>query len=124
MKQLISLIGLTLFVLTASAQVPVTTQHNDNFRTGANTGETRITVASLKSRGMVRKYQIPVGAGVETQVLYVPNVPSGGTNHNVAYVTTVGNQILAIDTDTGSQLWPPVSLPFPTVILAASTQRL
>jgi len=91
--------------------VPVATQHNDNLRTGAYLNESRITVASLQTRGMLRKYEIPVGRGVETQVLYVPNLalkPNLAvrlTYHNVAYVSTSGNQVLAFDVDTGTQLW-------------------
>jgi outer membrane protein assembly factor BamB len=94
-----------------TAGVPVWTQHNDNLRTGVYPNESRITVSSLESRGMRRMFAIPLPRQVETQVLYVPNVVIGGNNHKVAYVSTLGNQVLAFDVDTGAQLW---SVPLPS----------
>jgi hypothetical protein len=88
-----------------SVGVAVATQHNDNLRTGAYLSEVRINVASLSARGMIRRYALPVGAGVETQVLYVPLLSLGGITHNVAYVTTLANRVAAFDVDSGAQLW-------------------
>src|SRR5260370_39984057 len=115
--------GLAMFsAVLADAQVPytsgvpVSTQHNDNHRTGAYLNERRITVMSLHTRGMSRKYEISLGSGVDTQILYVPNLalkPGSAkrtTFHNVAYVSTVGNQVFAFDVDTGAPLWPALSL--------------
>jgi hypothetical protein len=90
--------------------VPVLTQHNDNWRTGAFLNEKRITVASLGAQGMrLIVPPIDVGDDIETQVLYVPRVPmhtfNGASLTNVAIVTTIGNNVFAIDTDTGAKLW-------------------
>src|ERR1035438_949595 len=72
--------------------VPVLTQHNDNWRTGAFLNEKRITVASLGAQGMrLIVPPIDVGDDIETQVLYVPRVPmhtfNGASLTNVAIVT-------------------------------------
>jgi outer membrane protein assembly factor BamB len=90
---------------------PIWTQHNDNGRTGAFLDERRITVASLGSQGM-RLVAPPtdVGDDIETQVLYVPRIATRNSNNaivtaNVAYVTTLGNNVFAIDADTGTILW-------------------
>jgi hypothetical protein len=95
-----------------SVGVPVTTQHNDNSRSGAFIAERRITAPALSSRGMRLLYRIDVGGDVDTQVLYVPQLLLQDVAVNVAFVSTDGNQVpavvpkvWAIDTDKGTVLW-------------------
>ena len=92
------------------AGVVVPTQHNDNFRTGANLAETVLTPAAVKRRGM-RRVDRAVDGMINTQILYASGVSVGGKLHNVAYVTTSANSVYAFDADdraTGLQsgmLW-------------------
>ena len=94
----------------ARAGVVVPTQHNDNFRTGANLAETALTPATVKRRGM-RRVDRAVDGMINTQILYAPGVSVGGKLRNVAYVTTSANSVYAFDADeraTGLQsgmLW-------------------
>ncbi|HWT04845.1 MAG TPA: PQQ-binding-like beta-propeller repeat protein, partial [Xanthomonadales bacterium] len=94
----------------ARAGVVVPTQHNDNFRTGANLAETALTPAALTARGMQRVDRAVDGT-INTQILYAPGVSVGGKLRNVAFVTTSANSVYAFDADdrtTGLQtgmLW-------------------
>ena len=94
----------------ARAGVVVPTQHNDNFRTGANLAETALTPAAVRHRGMWRVDRAVDGM-INTQILYAPGVAVHGKQHNVAYVTTSANSVYAFDADdrtTGLQngmLW-------------------
>jgi hypothetical protein len=110
--------GGLLFCLAAelsSAQVSVTTQHNNNSRTGANLSETILTPANVNSAQFGKLYNVPLDGQVYTQPLYVPNVAIAGQGtHNVVYVATMNNSVYALDADNaGATLWmknfgPPV----------------
>jgi hypothetical protein len=82
----------------ARAGVVVPTQHNDNFRTGANLAETALTPAALTRRGM-RRVDRAVDGMINTQILYAPGVSVSGKLRNVAYVTTSANSVYAFDAD-------------------------
>ena len=91
----------------ALAQVSVTTQHNDNLRTGANLNETVLTPANVNSAQFGKLYSVMLDGQVYAQPLYVANVaiPDEGT-HNVVYVATMNNSVYALDADdSGKQLW-------------------
>jgi len=92
-----------LLLGTASAtraDVAVPTQHNDNFRTGANLAETKLTPASV--RGLER-FDRAVDGVINTQILYAPGVMVGRTRRNVAYVATSANTVYAYDADDRSK---------------------
>ncbi len=89
----------------SGAQVAVTTYQYNNYRTGANTSETTLTLANVNVSQFGRKTVFPVQGYVYAQPLYVPNVNIGGTLHNVLYVATEHDQVYAFDVATGSQLW-------------------
>jgi hypothetical protein len=86
----------------ARAGVVVPTQHNDNFRTGANLEETVLTPATVMRHGM-RRVDRSVDGPINTQILYAHGVAAGGGARNVAYVTTSTNSVYAFDADDRSQ---------------------
>jgi hypothetical protein len=92
----VSLLGARAAV---AAGVLVPTQHNDNFRTGANLAETQLTPRNLDRLQRVDRY---VDGPINTQVLYAPGVMIHGRPHNVAYVTTSANSVYAFDADDRS----------------------
>ena len=91
------------------AQAPVTTEHNDNLRTGQNTSETILTPANVASGNFQKLFAQTVDGAVYAQPLYVPNVNIPGSGiHNVIYVATEHDSVYAFDADsnTGSNSAP------------------
>src|ERR1019366_4570580 len=95
-----------VFVLCASAQVNVLTQHNNNSRTGANLNETVLNTSNVNSTQFGKLFSIPVDGQVYAQPLYVSNlsIPGAGT-HNVVYVATEHDTVFAFDADGGALIW-------------------
>ena len=85
------------------AQVNVVTQHNDNFRTGANTNETFLTPANVRAATFGALFSQPVDGLIAAQPLYVSgvNIPGQGV-HNVVYVVTLHDSVYAFDADSNS----------------------
>ena len=93
----------------ATAQVSVTTFHNDNARTGQNTQETSLTPANVNSTQFGKLFSTTVDGYVYAQPLYVPNVQNiSGGKHNVLYIATEHDSLYAIDADSGAILWQKV----------------
>ena len=99
------LIGVT----AASAQVPVTTWHYDNQRSGANPNETLLTPANVNAKQFGPLFTQAVDGPVIGQALYLPRVtiPKLGV-HNVVYVATMNDSVYAFDADnaTGANATP------------------
>ena len=88
-----------------SAQVAVTTFHNDNSRTGSNTHETILTPTNVNVSQFGLKINFQVKGQVYAQPLYVPSLSIGGTTHNTLFIVTQHDQAYAFDVDSGQQLW-------------------
>jgi len=91
----------------ATAQVSVTTYHNDNSRTGQNTSETFLTPSNVNSMqfGKLFAGSVNLDSWSAGQPLYVPNVTIAGLTHNVVYLATLNNSLYAFDADSGALLW-------------------
>src|SRR5260370_14210511 len=68
------------------AQVPVTTWHYDNARTGVNPKETILTPQNVNSEKFGKLFTHSVDGAIIGQALYLPDIriPGKGT-HNVVY---------------------------------------
>jgi hypothetical protein len=88
----------------------VTTHHNDQFRTGANTTETVLTPAAVSARGLSPVWRA-VDANLETQPLYVRGVRIAGLPRDVVFTATTANSVYAFDANdrtaalTAGVLW-------------------
>jgi PA14 domain-containing protein/K319-like protein len=94
---------------SASAQVSVTTQHNDVARTGANLAETLLTTSNVGVGQFGKLFERSVDGQIYGQPLYVVNVSIPGVGvRNVVYVATVTDSLYAFDADdplAASPLW-------------------
>jgi hypothetical protein len=101
---------LLLIPCLASAQTSVTTERNDNSRTGANLNETILNTSNVNVTQFGKLFSYTVDASIYAQPLYVPNVviPGQGT-YNVVYVATMNDSIYAFNADSnavnGGILW-------------------
>jgi hypothetical protein len=101
------LVALCLSLL-ATAQVAVTTQHNDNSRTGQNLNETILNTSNVNANSFGKLFSRTVDGQIYAQPLYVPNLQFGSKSRNVVYVETANNSVFAFDADdanTSSALW-------------------
>jgi len=99
---------------SASATVYVTnypgtfTYHNDNLRTGQNSGETVLTTTNVNSTKFGKLLSYPTDGTSYASPLYAANVAIPGNGfHNVVYVATAHDSVYAFDADTpgANPLW-------------------
>ncbi|HEY4379625.1 MAG TPA: hypothetical protein VGN01_04720 [Acidobacteriaceae bacterium] len=90
----------------AQAQVDVLTQHNDNFRTGANLRETELTPANVNKTQFGMLFKRVVDDQLYTQPLVVTGVQVNGGTHDLVYVTTVNNSVYAFDANDAEAAAP------------------
>lgn len=82
--------------------MPVTTQHNDTRRTGANLAERRLTPDRVRGVGgwhMRLRTWHPLDGQMASQLLYVPYVVVHGGLRNVVYAQTMKNYVDAYDAE-------------------------
>jgi hypothetical protein len=85
------------------AQVPVTTWHYDNLRSGADPNETILTPTNVNSKQFGPIFSQPVDGQVIGQALYLPGITIPGLGvHNVVYVATMNDSVYAFDADSNS----------------------
>ena len=87
--------------MLAVAQVDVLTQHNDLFRSGANSRETMLTTDGLLSGRFGKLAMRPVDGNIYAQPLVVAGLRIAGrpTPHNAVIIATEHNSVWAFDAD-------------------------
>ena len=103
---------LSLFLLlelpTSASAVNVLTQHNDNFRTGANLNESVLTVSNVNTNQFGKLFARAVDGQIYAQPLYVSGLVISNKLRNVVYVCTEHNSVYAFDADdltASNALW-------------------
>jgi hypothetical protein len=109
--------------LPLSAQVNVTTWHNDNSRSGANTHETFLTPSFVSSTNFGEVWAASVDGMVYGQLLVLTNVTIGGGKHNVVYAASEHDSLYALDADTGALYWKKSFISPPSVTTVPSSQH-
>lgn len=112
-----------------AGRVNVTTQHNDNHRTGANLNETILNTANVNARQFGKLFSLAVDGYVYAQPLYVAQlaIPNRGVR-NVVYVATERNNVYAFDADdpdAAGPLWQVnLGAPVPSVDISPTYRDL
>jgi hypothetical protein len=86
----------------------VTTNHNDNSRTGQNLSETILTTSNVNVSNFGKLFFRTVDGYIFAQPLYVSGLSIGGATRNVVFVATEHNSVYAFDADDPnhpSPLW-------------------
>jgi Legume lectin domain len=95
----------------------VLTQHNDNFRSGANLRETILNTTNVNVNDFGLLASRDVLGRIYAQPLYVPGVLIAGIPRNVVFVATMHNWVYAFDADNLSPgagpLWKRLVNPHP-----------
>ncbi len=96
-------VGLVFGITAVRAQIPVTTWHYDNVRSGANSNETILTPQNVNPNQFGKLFTQTVDGQVIGQALYLPQVtiPKLGV-HNVVYVATMNDSVYAFDADSAT----------------------
>lgn len=108
MKRLLVLSLLLLYPDAQMAQsVSVTTQHNDNARSGY-VQERLLIVTNVNKDKFGKRFELSVDGDIYGQPLYVPNLKVGTRMRNLVYVATMHNSVYAFDADEmgdGQPIW-------------------
>ena len=86
---------------TTIGAAPVSTWHNDNFRSGANPNELTLLPAYVHSSTFGKIFSQPVEGQIYAQPLFMPGIAIAGKGtHNIVLVATEHNYIYAFDAET------------------------
>ena len=85
--------------------ISVTTQHNDNGRTGHNNNETVLNTTNVNASQFRKLFSLLVDDEVYAQPLVMGNFEISGGKHNVVFIATVSNTLYAFDGDNGNLYW-------------------
>jgi hypothetical protein len=103
------LLAMFPLVLTSPlGAVNVLTQHNDNFRTGANLSEYVLTVSNVNTSQFGKLFSRTVDGQMYAQPLYVHGLTISNKTRNVVFVCTEHNNVYAFDADdpaASNALW-------------------
>ena len=87
----------------------VATYHYDNYRTGWNPSESKLTPTTVSSGqfGVLKTVVLDERVDAQPLIVYAINVTAGNYQgkHNVVYVATANNTVYMIDADDGTVLW-------------------
>jgi hypothetical protein len=91
----------------ATAQVNVTTWHNDLARSGANTQETVLTPKNVNTGQFGKLCSYPVDGQIYAEPLYMPGLQIGAQKHDVVFIATEHDSVYAFDAACGGSqpLW-------------------
>ena len=102
------MITVTVCASVAVGQTSVLTYHNDNYRTGWNSGETTLTPLNVNAAQFGMLATVVVDDQVDAEPLLVPNVNvTAGSHqgtHDVVYIVTANDTVYAIDANAGTLL--------------------
>jgi hypothetical protein len=107
------ILSLSLVMLLTSSlalATDVTTNRNDNQRTGCNLAETILTQSNVNYNTFGLLFSVSVEGQIDAQPLYLSSVTIRGVTHNVLYAVTEDDNIYAYDADTGAKLWKASAL--------------
>jgi hypothetical protein len=97
------------YQLMPAVAVNVLTQHNDNFRTGANLSEFVLTTSNVNTSQFGKLYtRARLDGQIYAQPLYVQGLTISNKTRNVIYVCTEHNGVYAFDADdaaASNALW-------------------
>ncbi|HEY6763569.1 MAG TPA: hypothetical protein VI386_02250 [Candidatus Sulfotelmatobacter sp.] len=109
--RLVALSALGLSAALASGQTTVTTYHYDNYRTGWNSAETKLTPSNVNSSSFGMLHNVGLDDQVDAQPLLMSgvNITAGSQQgtHDVVYVVTANDTVYAIDQHSGAILLSP-----------------
>ncbi len=88
-----------------SVPIAVTTYHNDNDRSGANTQEMTLTTSNVNMLSFGKLHAFPALGYVYAQPLFVPGVNIQGAQHDVLYIADEHDTVTAFDVHTFAMLW-------------------
>lgn len=84
----------------------VTTYHNDNYRSGVNSQESRLTPTNVNVVSFGRRAVVPVQGAIFSQPLFLSAITTGdGKSHDLVIVATEHDQVYAIDANTQAIVW-------------------